>query len=162
MLDIGKFREGEFKKDRIGYALRGENPTVIAQMNSGFACLMDVQYLPGWCVLLACPEVRELNCLPFEKRTEFLTDMSVLGEAIADVTNPVRMNYSILGNSGHFLHAHVYPRYDWEDAQDLCRPAWSSISKVWNDPQYQINESHIELAANLSKKIKSLTEQYYG
>ena len=147
MLDIKKFREGEFKKDRIGYALRGENPTVLARMKSGFVCLMDVQYLPGWCVLLAYPEVRELNCLPFEKRT--------------DVTNPVRMNYSILGNSGHFLHAHVYPRYEWEDPQDLCRPVWSSISKVWDDPGYLINESHVELAANVEKRLTELTEQYY-
>ena len=161
MLDIKKFREGEFKKDRIGYALRGENPTVLARMKSGFVCLMDVQYLPGWCVLLAYPEVRELNCLPFEKRTEFLTDMHILGKAIADVTKPVRMNYSILGNSGHFLHAHVYPRYEWEDPQDLCRPVWSSISKVWDDPAYLINESHIELAANVEKRLTELTEQYY-
>jgi diadenosine tetraphosphate (Ap4A) HIT family hydrolase len=161
MLDIAKFREGEFKKDRIGYALRGENPTVIGRMKSGFACLMDVQYLPGWCVLLAYPEARELNCLPFDKRTEFLTDMHILGEAIADVTEPVRMNYSILGNSGHFLHAHVYPRYEWEDAQELCRPVWGSISKVWDDPQYQINESHVELARSIKQRLEELSAQYY-
>ena len=161
MLDIEQLKKGDFKKDRIGYALRGENPTVIVRMKSGFVCLMDVQYLPGWCVLNACPEVRELNALPFDKRTEFLTDMHVLGEAIAAVTEPVRMNYSILGNTGHFLHAHVYPRYEWEDAQDLCRPAWRSMSKVWDDPQYQINESHVKLATSIKAKLEELSEQYY-
>ncbi len=47
MLDIARFREGKFKADRIGYALRGENPTMIARVNSGFIFLMDVRACAG-------------------------------------------------------------------------------------------------------------------
>ena len=29
---------------------------------------------------------------------------------------------------------------------------------IWNEPQYQLDESHIELAANLKERIAGLTE----
>lgn len=162
MLDIEKFRAGEFKKDRIGYALRGENPTMISRMKSGFVFLMDIQFLPGWCVLTAYPQVSELNSLPFEKRNAYLMDMHILGEAIASVTNPVRMNYSILGNTDNYLHAHVYPRYEWEEAERLRKPAWFyPQDEFWRNPKYMINEEHIELAESLKGKIEELMRQYY-
>ena len=41
-----------WKADRIGAALRGENPTVLARLPAGFAVMGDVQWLPGYCVLL--------------------------------------------------------------------------------------------------------------
>jgi hypothetical protein len=41
MIDIQKFREGKFREDRIGYALRGENPNQIARMKSGFVFLLE-------------------------------------------------------------------------------------------------------------------------
>ncbi len=41
--------------------------------------------------------------------------MSVLGDAVKAATGAVRINYSIYGNLDPFLHAHVWPRYAWED-----------------------------------------------
>lgn len=46
----------EWKNDRIGSVLKGENPTVITRMRSGFAVLGDTQFLPGYCLLLAYPK----------------------------------------------------------------------------------------------------------
>jgi hypothetical protein len=43
----------DWRLDRIGSALRGENPTVLARMPGGFAVIGDVQWLPGYCVLLS-------------------------------------------------------------------------------------------------------------
>lgn len=160
MLDIQKFREGAFKQDRIEYALRGENPTTITRMNSGFVFLMDIQFLPGWCILTAYPQVFDLHSLPFDKRNEFLTDMQILGEAIEAVTNPVRMNYSILGNTDNYLHAHVCPRYAWEDPDRLRKPAWSYPDRYWQNPEYRLNESHIELAEKLKTRLEELRTRY--
>ncbi|HVO44127.1 MAG TPA: hypothetical protein VMT34_15975 [Aggregatilineales bacterium] len=84
---------------------------MLSRLKTGFVFLMDVQFLPGWCILTAYPQVSDLQSLPFEKRNEFLADMGLLGEAIAAVTNPIRVNYSILGNTDKYLHAHVHPRY---------------------------------------------------
>lgn len=38
----------DWQHDRIGAALRGENPTVLARLPGGFAVFGDVQWLPGW------------------------------------------------------------------------------------------------------------------
>jgi diadenosine tetraphosphate (Ap4A) HIT family hydrolase len=160
MLDIQKFREGKFKEDRIGYALRGENPTMISRMSSGFVFLMDIQFLPGCCVLTAYPQVRELNALSFDERNEYLTDMQILGEAIAAVTNPVRMNYAIMGNTDHYLHAHVHPRYAWEDPDRLRKPAWLYPDEFWRSPEYMLNESHVELAEKLKARLEELKTRY--
>jgi diadenosine tetraphosphate (Ap4A) HIT family hydrolase len=160
MIDIQKFREGKFKEDRIGYALRGENPTQIARMKSGFVFMMDRQFLPGWCVLTAYPQVRELNVLSFEQRNEYLTDMQLLGDAIALVTQPVRMNYSILGNTDNCLHAHVHPRYAWETPERMRQPAWFYPDEFWRNPEYQLNESHIELVENIQAKLEELRRLY--
>ena len=162
MIDIAKFREGTFKADRIGSALRGENPTMLARMRSGFVFMMDVQFLPGWCVLTAYPQVKDLTALPAEKRGEFLTDMHILGEAIETVTQPVRMNYSILGNTDQYLHAHVYPRYAWEAPDRLKNPVWFyPQEEYWRDSKWLLNEGHIELADNIAQKLEKLKRAYY-
>lgn len=70
----------DWMRDRIGAAQRGENPLVIARMRSGFAVIGDYQFMPGYCVLLASPQVDHLSDLPLPARTTFLVDMSLLGE----------------------------------------------------------------------------------
>jgi diadenosine tetraphosphate (Ap4A) HIT family hydrolase len=114
----------DWMRDRIGAAQRGENPLVIARMRSGFAVIGDVQFMPGYCVLLASPQVDHLSDLPLPARTTYLADMSLLGEAILRVVQPRRMNYEILGNTDAYLHAHVWPRYDWEPQEYRGGPVW--------------------------------------
>ncbi|MFB9577391.1 diadenosine tetraphosphate hydrolase, partial [Streptomyces yanii] len=55
----------DWRMDRIGTALRGENPTVLRRLTSGFAVIGDVQFLPGYSVLLVDePDVQRLSDLP--------------------------------------------------------------------------------------------------
>lgn len=42
---------------------------------------------------------------------QFLSDMSVFGDALLEVTGAFGINYSILGNADPALHAHIHPRY---------------------------------------------------
>lgn len=97
----------QWQSDRIGSAERGENPTVLCRMRSGFAVMGDTQFLPGYCVLLAAPQVTHLTDLSFTQRQTFLLDMSLLGEAIERMYQPRRINYEILGNTDAYVHAHV-------------------------------------------------------
>ena len=162
MLERELLEEGKYKEDRIGSALRGENPTMITRMKSGFVFLMDLQFLPGWCVLTAYPQVKDLHVLPAEKRVGFLTDMHILGEAIEDVTEPVRMNYSILGNTDNYLHAHVYPRYAWETPERLHRPAWLYPNdEYWRNLKWAISEKQAELAQNIKQSLEALMGKYF-
>ena len=129
----------DWKKDRIGSASKGENPTVIAKMKSGFAVIGDPQFLPGYCVLLAYPKVNSLNDLDIKQREAFLIDMSLIGDCITDACEPIRINYDILGNTDPFLHAHIYPRYEWEEERKK-HPIWDYPAEYWSIDKYQFSE----------------------
>ena len=105
-------------------ANRGENPTVIARLKSGWAVIGDVQFLEGYCLLLPDPVVPTLNDLKGADRTQFLSDLVALGDAVLDVTGAVRINYEILGNLEPALHAHVFPRFADEPEDLRTKPVW--------------------------------------
>ncbi|MCH9660559.1 MAG: hypothetical protein K0U54_06575 [Bacteroidetes bacterium] len=100
--------------ERVDLARRKENNTVIGKMKSGWAVLGDDQRLKGYSLLLRDPIVDNLNAISIAERLQFLSDMTVLGDAIMEVLNPSIINYSILGNTDRALHAHIHPRYDNE------------------------------------------------
>jgi diadenosine tetraphosphate (Ap4A) HIT family hydrolase len=110
--------------DRVELARRGANPAVICRLPSGWAVIGDVQFLPGYCLLLADPVVASLNDLTDSRRADFLRDMGRLGDAILQVTSADRINYEILGNAEPELHAHVFPRYATEPPELRRMPAW--------------------------------------
>lgn len=71
----------DWKKDRISAANRGENPMVITELKSGFAVIGDTQFLPGYCLLLPYKNFSSLNELDYQQRTEYLLDMTLIGDA---------------------------------------------------------------------------------
>lgn len=97
--------------ERIQAAHAGANPTVICRVPSGWVLLCDMQFLSGYCILLADPAVPSLNDLNPEKRTEYLRDMGIVGDALLEVTQAYRINYAIAGNTDPYLHAHIVPRF---------------------------------------------------
>lgn len=114
--------------ERVEAADRGENPTVICRMKSGYLVMCDKQTPRGWCILIAVPIVHDLDDLDDAARADFLADMARAGAAIKRVTGAYRMNYSILGNTDPALHAHLQPRFA-DEPDDLRRqPLWA----IWN------------------------------
>jgi len=109
---------------RVEAARKGENPTVLCQMPSGWAVFGDVQVLNGYCLLLSDPVAADLNALSMLERERFLRDMSIIGDALLEVTGAARINYEILGNSEKALHAHICPRYDAEPEEYRKGPVW--------------------------------------
>jgi diadenosine tetraphosphate (Ap4A) HIT family hydrolase len=106
---------------RVEACRAGEDPTRIARLPSGWAVMGDPQLLPGYCLLLSDPVVPHLNVLPPDAQAAFLGDMARLGQAVAELTGAVRVNYALFGNLEPALHAHVIPRY--EDEPDELRTA---------------------------------------
>ncbi|PXW88272.1 diadenosine tetraphosphate (Ap4A) HIT family hydrolase [Streptohalobacillus salinus] len=152
----------EWKKDRIASAHRGENPMIIAEMRSGFAAIGDTQFLPGYCVLLPSKAFSSLEELDFKQRSEYLLDMSLIGEAILKVCHPRRVNYSIYGNTDAYLHAHVFPRYSWEPEERIPYPVWQYSGDKWRNSEYQYSDKkHGKIKALLSAKIYELMEKAY-
>ena len=124
---------------RIELAARGGNPTFIAEMKSGFAVLGDNQFLRGYSLLLARDHVRELHELRGPARDAFLRDMVVLGEAVSRVTNAVKINYAMLGNTDPHLHCHVHARYGDEPEPYRRGPITGYPREMRDAPRHQFD-----------------------
>ncbi len=111
---------------RVAMARKGENPYVICQVPSGWAVLGDTQILRGYSLLLPDPVPPSLNDMSVDSRMAFLRDMTIIGDALLDVTGAFRINYEILGNTDPALHAHIFPRYTSEPEDLRRRPIWFS------------------------------------
>ena len=152
----------DWKKDRIGSAQRGENPTVLARMRSGFAVIGDFQFLPGYCVLLSDTRADSLNALSMDARKDYLLDKTLIGDAIIRVCNPLRINYSTLMNLAHFLHTHVEARYDWEPEENKKRPTYFyPKEKRWNEEYAYSEEKYGKLRADIAAALQELMKEHY-
>jgi diadenosine tetraphosphate (Ap4A) HIT family hydrolase len=109
---------------RVEAARQGTNPTVICRVQSGWVVMGDVQFLPGYSLLLPDPVVADLNALSGAQRLNFLQDMAIVGDALLVVTDAFRINYEILGNTEPALHAHIFPRYMTESEERRLKPVW--------------------------------------
>ncbi|MCL1631985.1 hypothetical protein M3N64_08490 [Sporolactobacillus sp. CPB3-1] len=147
-----------WKENRIQSAQNGTNPMVLAEMKSGYAVIGDTQFLPGYCILLPKKEVSSLNDLTISERAQFLTDMSIIGDAIIKICHPLRINYDILGNTDAFLHAHIFPRYEWELEERRKKPVWLYDSSNWFDEDKQFSEEkHGKLKERLSNYLSAIS-----
>ena len=152
-----------WKNDRIGSAMRGKNPMVMVRMKSGFAVLGDNQFLPGYCVLLGCPKADSLNELSLPERNQYLLDMTLIGDAVIKVCKPQRVNYSILMNLDHYLHAHIEARYEWEPEEYKCRPSYSYPEELRYSKEFDYSEEKYgELKRDITEALKSLVDQTYN
>ena len=157
----------DWRDDRIGSALRDENPLVMARMRSGFAVIGDTQFLPGYSLLLTDdPSVDHLTDLEWPERTQFLADLALLGEAVENVCRPTglrRMNYEVLGNSLPVLHGHVHPRYAWEAVELITGPVWRYPTETRLAPEHAYSdEKHGALRAAITQQLVALMERAYA
>ena len=140
--------------ERVETARAGTNPTVICKMPSGWAVLSDMQYLRGYTILLADPVVPSLNALNRADRVQYLLDMSVIGDALLEVTDAYRINYEILGNTDPALHAHIIPRYMTESEERRKGPPLLYPKEVYTSVRFDY-ERDKELIGQLAKAIQT-------
>jgi len=58
--------------------------------------------------------------------------MTILGDALLEVTGAYRINYDILCNTEQALHAHVCPRYMTEPEELRKGPPWAYSKRQIN------------------------------
>lgn len=149
-----------WRDDRIGSAHRGLNPTVLARLPESFAVIGDVQWLPGYCVLLTDdPAVSRLSDLPRNRRLAFLESMDRLGAAVERACGELddgfrRINLEILGNKDPFLHAHIWPRYEWEPPELKRLPVWLYPRERWRDPADELGPQHDGIRAAITRHLE--------
>ncbi|MFJ2823021.1 HIT family protein [Streptomyces toxytricini] len=153
----------DWRNDRIGSAHRGENPTVMRRLDQGFAVIGDRQFLPGYSVLLTDdPSVTRLSdLLPRARRTAYLADMERLAEAVELACRRLdpafrRVNIEILGNTDPYLHAHVWPRYDWEPADLVRLPVWLYGEEYWRGTEHGLGARHEGLRTAIGEELDRL------
>lgn len=101
------------------------------------------------------PAINHLSDLPLPRRVRFLTDMALLGEAVAAACRASglrRINYEILGNSLDWLHAHVHARYEWEPADHVGQPVWLYPDRFADEHAYDI-ERHGDLRQRICDEL---------
>jgi diadenosine tetraphosphate (Ap4A) HIT family hydrolase len=116
--------------EQVEAARANHEPALICQVPSGWVVLCRMQYLRGYCILLPDPVVPSLNDLTHEQRSRYLGDMSLVGDALLEVTGACRINYAILGNSDPVLHAHIVPRYLSEPDEFRSNGPWSYPQEI--------------------------------
>ncbi len=151
-----------WREDRIGSAVRGENPTVLAELRGGYAVIGDVQFLPGYCVLLGKdPHATALAEMPRADRVQFLADADLLAAAVERACREAdprfrRTNIDVLGNHDAFVHAHIWPRYEWEAPELVRRPVWLYDPANWRDPATALDARHDALRASIARHLRAL------
>ena len=135
---------------------------MLARLPASFAVIGDVQWLPGYCVLLADdPGATRLSDLPRPQRLDFLKGLDRLGEAVERACAAAdsafrRVNLEILGNSDPFLHAHIWPRYDWEPPERVGYPVWLYPPQKWTDPATALGPQHDPLRVAITLELDRL------
>ena len=116
---------------RVTALRRGEDPTLIARLSSGWAVFGESQFLRGYSLLLPDPVVPHLNDFPdmieghSAMRAQFLLDLTRLGDALWRATGALRINYAMFGNVEPALHAHLIPRYADEVPELATAQPWA-------------------------------------
>jgi hypothetical protein len=86
--------------------------------------------------------------------------MACLGEGVEQACRELdpalrRVNLEILGNTDPFLHAQVWPRYDWEPSDIVGRPVWLYPAEKWSDPTTQLSSKHATFRDLITKRLEA-------
>ena len=132
----------------------GTFPPQICRVPSGWAVLSNMQYLPGYTILLPDPVVPDLNALDRAARAAYLLDMAGIGDALLEVTGAYRINYAVLGNTDPVLHAHIIPRFR-DEPEDLRKGLpWVSYDQNSRPLDLERDEALIKkIALAIQKRI---------
>lgn len=103
---------------------QGSNPRTVAKLKGAWVLMGQSQFLPGYMLVVPDPVVPDLNALPLTARDRLLRQVSIVGDALLEHTDAVRINYEILGNLQPALHVHVFPRYADEAEELRSKPVW--------------------------------------
>ena len=90
---------------------RGEPLDVIADLGATWATAGTEAPLPGYVCVVSKGHVVEPFELPPPELDAFWREAMLVARALADLLQPVKMNYEIHGNTIPHLHMHLYPRF---------------------------------------------------
>lgn len=97
--------------ERIDWIYEGKNPYFVRELETGYVVLGDHQHFRGYTLFLCKQHATELHQLEPAFRMKFLTEMSLVAEAVWHAFQPDKLNYELLGaGKGLHMHWHIFPR----------------------------------------------------
>lgn len=96
--------------NRIRLILNNKNPLFVTELKTGYVVLCDYQSYWGYTLFLAKHHATELHELEVDYKILYLTEMSLVAEAVYRSFSPNKINYELLGNTDSHLHWHIIPR----------------------------------------------------
>ena len=141
--------------DRIQTCADGSHPGLIAELDTGWAVLGDLQYWPGYTLLLCKLPVTELHELPPSVRSRHLEEVARLAEAVHRAVRPHKLNYELLGNAVPHVHWHFFPRR--ADEPDPKSPVWAQIPTGDAATPFRLDRTrHDALRRSIARELAAL------
>ena len=128
----------------------------IASLAASELCFVSDGRFPGRCVLTLREHATELFEASAPARRAFAEDMGRAARAIKLAVDAFKMNYEILGNTDAYLHAHLFPRYDWEPADRVGHPVWLYGTEALADGAVALSARHDGLRARIVAELDRL------
>jgi diadenosine tetraphosphate (Ap4A) HIT family hydrolase len=102
--------EGCLICERIEMINQGINPWFVKELETGYVVMGDSQTYRGYTLFLCKKHNSELHELDTSFKNKFLSEMSIVAEAVYRAFRPDKMNYELLGNTDKHMHWHLFPR----------------------------------------------------
>lgn len=97
---------------------RGRPHSIVAELEGSFVTATEDAPLWGHTCVVARRHVVELYDMEPEELSMFMAEVSNVARAVAGISNAVKMNYEIHGNSIPHLHVHLFPRVRGDRFED--------------------------------------------
>lgn len=143
--------------DRIKMIKEGDNPYFVKELDTGYVVIGDHQHFWGYTLFLCKEHRTELFHLDTETRQKYLSEMTLVAEAVSCAFGAEKMNYELLGNGDTHLHWHLFPRTEGDlggyGNQGRGPVWWYPREKMYDD---QARPTQAELAGMKEKLLREL------
>jgi len=102
----------------------------IAEFEHCYVLLNRDQFFKGYCFVFSKKHVTELFHFDTATRQVVIEEVNRVAAALAEVFQPTKMNYELLGNMVPHMHWHLIPRF----ADD---PLWPR--PIWVEPHEEVH-----------------------
>ena len=86
-------------------------PDAIVELETSWVLIGPEDPVRGYACLVFARHAVELHDLSGAEGAAFMRDLRRVSAAVATITQPIKMNYEVHGNTAPHLHVHFFPRY---------------------------------------------------
>lgn len=84
---------------------------VVAELEASWLTMPERGPMPGYACLVFRRHAVELHDLSEAEGAAFMRANQRVSRVVADITDAVKLNYEVHGNTVPHLHMHIFPRY---------------------------------------------------